>query len=119
MNQPPVFTLNYDASVEDKDEVVLSDEEIEEGISQWKLTLVATVVGTKVTKESMEKFIAAQWKQITTPIVSKKSGIFLLRFSTEEDMLRILELPLNFIFGKPLLLKKYKVGMKLGKGFFK
>lgn len=77
-----------------------------------------TVVRTEVTKEAMTKFVAAKWKQVLPPTVSKKSGIFLLQSSSEDDMNSILELLLIFVFYKPLLLKKYEVGMKLGKNLF-
>lgn len=49
--QPPAFTLSYDDSVEDADEVIMFDEEIEEGVRQWKLAVVAMVVGTEGTKK--------------------------------------------------------------------
>lgn len=72
------------------------------------------MVGTEVTKEAMEKFIVAKWKKIPPPTVSKKSGLFLLQFSLEDDINFIVLLPLSFVFDKPLLLKKFEVGMKLG-----
>lgn len=52
------------------------------------------------------------------PVVIKQSGIFLLRFNSEDEVNRILAPPLNFVFDKPLLLKKYEIGMKLGKKVF-
>lgn len=118
VNQPPNFTLTYDTSMKGKDEVILSEEEIEEGIVQWKHTLVATVVGIEVTSEAMKKYIAVKWKQISPPTVSKKSGVFLLCFNSEDDLNAIMVLPLNFVFDRPLLMKRYEVGMKLGKSLF-
>lgn len=72
VNQPASFTLNYDRSVEEQDEILLLDEEIEEGIGQWRLMLIATVVRIVVTKEAIEKFIAAKWKQIPLPSPQKQ-----------------------------------------------
>lgn len=84
----------------DSEEIILSDEEVEEGLGQWKYMLVALVAGTKVTKDAMDKFINARWKQVAPPMVTKQAGIFLMRFNTEEDMNRIFQLPLNLIFDK-------------------
>lgn len=53
ISQSPHFKLVYDSSVEDLDEMVLTDEEIDEGINQWKDTSVASVVGTEVLKDAM------------------------------------------------------------------
>lgn len=79
---------------------------------------MASVVGTEITKEAMEPFIQARWRKVTPPVASKKSWVFLLRFKSTDDMNRILKLPLSLIFDRPLLMKKYEIGMCLGKGLF-
>lgn len=59
MKQPPDFTLVYDETKVDVDQIILTDEELDEGISQWKLTLVVMMAGTELTREHLEKFIRA------------------------------------------------------------
>lgn len=50
VKQPPDFTLVYDDTVAGLDKVVLTDEELDEGICQWKHTLIGMVAGTEVTR---------------------------------------------------------------------
>lgn len=63
------------------------------------------VMGTEVTKEHMEKYISARWKQVVFPIVTKIAGVFLFQFQNFDDMLKILDGGMNFVFDKPFVLK--------------
>lgn len=119
IHQPPNFTMKFDRSVEQLDEIIISDDEMEEGIQQWRNTLVGCVMGTEVTKENMDKFVAAKWKRVVSPASSKASGVFLFQFHSESDMLQILEGATNFIFDKALVPKRYEPDMALGKGLFR
>lgn len=51
----------------------------------------------------------ARWKQVAPPVVIKQSGIFLLRFNSEDEVNRILAPPLNFVFDKRYYWKSMKL----------
>lgn len=65
------LTLVYDSSVEEAEEVILTDEKINEGIGSMEIYFGATVVGTEVTREAMVKFIKAHWLQVPPSSVTK------------------------------------------------
>lgn len=76
-------------------------------------------MGTEVFWDDTRKCVVARWKLVVSLVVTKQSVVFLFRFHSRDDMLKVLEGEMIFVFGKPLVLKEYDTDMVLGKNLFK
>lgn len=117
VKQNPNFVMELDDNVASIDEVEFSDEDLQEGSTDWKFTLVGCVAMTEVSWAYMRKFIISRWKGITPLVIAKQNGEFLFTFSNHEEVTKIYE-SLTFVFDHPLLLKRYEPGMIIGKHLF-
>lgn len=73
----------------DPDTLEYSEQDVHEGISYWKFSLIGTLIGQKPIYRAMEYYARTYWKVV--PAISMTDrGICLFRFETEADMLKVL-----------------------------
>lgn len=100
--------MQLDEMAASAEEIEFSNEELQEGSKIWKFALIRCVVGTEISWTTMEKFVKARWKGMQPPTIVKRSGVFLFQFHSQDDLTKIYEASMYFVFDHPLLLKRYE-----------
>ncbi|XP_020271064.1 uncharacterized protein LOC109846252 [Asparagus officinalis] len=101
-----------------KDSVIFEEEEWKEGESIWKLSLIGQVLGINAKFKDMENFIKKAWSPLANPeILLLKSGLFLFRFNSKEEMNDIMENGPWFFGSRPILLKYWTIEEEIEKSF--
>ncbi len=65
------------------------------------------MISMEVSPENMRKYVCPQYKTLLALMVTKiQLGLFLFWFHSLDDMMKILEGQMKFVFEKPFLLRK-------------
>lgn len=90
------------------------EEDIEEGISKWKLCLVGQFFDKPLPFYFVKKSVAIMWKHFgEVEVFSLENGMYLFRFSDEGICDEVLESKLWHVGNKPLILRKWEPGMQV------
>jgi hypothetical protein len=90
------------------------DAVVEEGIVQWKSSLVGQFMDKPLPYFLVKKSVQSMWSQYgEIEIFSLENGIFIFRFQDEATCEEILENKLWHVANKPLILRKWQPGMQV------
>lgn len=115
----PNFQMQLDESAVAAEEVEFSDEELEEGSNNWKLTLIECVAGTEVSWVNMDKYVRARWKGINPPTLVKQNGVFLFQFQSHDNFSKVYEAMTYFVFLSSSIAQQIRTRCEIWKEYFR
>ncbi|KAL9250387.1 Multiple organellar RNA editing factor 9, chloroplastic-like protein [Drosera capensis] len=99
-----------------KEVIDIVDEDVIDEVNFWKTSVIAYVLGERVTYETMLRFVKVKLKNVTTPeVLHHAKGFYILKFETEEDRKAMLEIPRRFFRSKPLVLQPWEPALDIDK----
>lgn len=107
--------LEYDAPSKEEigSGVVFIDEELDEEVGKWKISVVVYIVGAKHMFGIVETVLGKLWKEIASPVFHPYvNGHLIARFQSEEECYRILELRPLAMKNRHVILRKWRVGVE-------
>ncbi|XP_074314936.1 uncharacterized protein LOC141651109 [Silene latifolia] len=89
-------------------EIDIEETDFVDELKIWEFTLMGHVIGAKATLKIVQDFVTKHWAKIATPVVQYyKKGWISFRFSSLEDMNKVLRLGPWMIGGNSLILKQW------------
>lgn len=87
--------------------------DVSESIEFWQFALVGTVIGARIPLDGMRRFVESLW-QLSPQIHMADNGVYVFRFDSVEDQLRVLGGGPWLVKGTfPLALKQWSPGLAL------